>query len=228
VRGTVIHQLLEDLDFARPDPPEREQVELRLQAQDADVNDAAVEDVIAQVARFVESPLCARIASARRVRKELPFVFALPAGEGTRQPLLVNGVVDVHAAEDGSALVVDYKSDPLGGGDPAPIVEHRYATQRLVYALAALRSGAEHVEVAYCFLEAPDRPVTATFAPSDVPDLERRLLELAAGVVGGRFEPSETPNRELCWRCPGQPALCKWPLERTLADPPRELSATGA
>ena len=33
------------------------------------------------------------------------------------------------------------------------IVERAYATQRLVYAVAALRAGASRVEVAHCFLE---------------------------------------------------------------------------
>jgi ATP-dependent helicase/nuclease subunit A len=218
VRGTIIHQLLEELDFARPAPPTREQVERRIEAQGEEANDAAVEDVTAQVTRFTDSALCERIGASRKVRKELPFVFALAPGGGARGPLLVNGVVDVHAAEDGGVLVVDYKSDPLDGADPAAIVDERYGTQRLVYALAALRSGAERAEVAYCFLELPDRPATAVFEQGDVPDLERRLLALAAGVVEGEFEPSEAPHRELCHRCPGQPALCRWPLERTLRD----------
>jgi hypothetical protein len=226
LRGTVIHQLLEELDFARPAPPSRERVEARIGAQEAEVTEAAIADVTAQVSSFVESDLCRRVAAARRVRKELPFVFSLSPGDDARRPLLVNGVVDVHAAEEGAVLVVDYKSDPLEGADPAALVEERYATQRLVYALAALRSGADRVEVAYCFLEVPDRPVVAGFVPDDVPALERRLLDLAAGVVEGRFEPSHMPNRELCHRCPGQPALCRWPLERTLSDPPREMSAT--
>src|SRR5436305_11660692 len=132
LRGTVIHQLLEELDFARPAPPRRERVEARLEAQDAEVSDAAVDDVTAQVTSFVESELCRRVAAARRVRKELPFVFSLSPGDEARRPLLVNGVVDVHAAEDDAALVVDYKSDPLDGADPAALVEERYATQRLV------------------------------------------------------------------------------------------------
>jgi hypothetical protein len=227
VRGTVIHQLLEDLDFARLEPPSREDVERRLAARDAPVNDASIADISAQVLGFIDSELCARIAAGRRVSKELPFVFSLAPNGDARQPLLVNGVVDVHAVEDGGALVVDYKSDPLQGADPQAIVDERYATQRLVYALAALRSGADRVEVDYCFLEAPDRPVAAVFAPGDIPSLERRLLELAEGVVSGRFEPSEAPHRELCHSCPAQPALCKWPLERTMSDPPREIFATG-
>jgi hypothetical protein len=39
-------------------------------------------------------------------------------------------------------------------------------------------------------------------------------------VIGGRFEPTERPHRELCQFCPGQPALCSWPPERTLAERP--------
>jgi ATP-dependent helicase/nuclease subunit A len=226
VRGTVIHQMLEELDFTTLEAPSREDVELRLGAAGAPVNDESVADVSGQIAGFLASPLCARIAASSRISRELPFVFSLVPNGDARQPLLVNGVVDVHAVEDGGVLVVDYKSDPLEGVDPEAIVPERYATQRLVYALAALRSGAERVEVDYCFLEAPDRPVAETFSPEDIPALERRLLHLAAGVVGGDFEPSETPHRELCYRCPAQPALCKWPLERTMADPPRENFAT--
>ena len=45
----------------------------------------------------------------------------------------------------------------------ADVVERDYATQRVVYALAALRDGAPRVEVAYCFLERPAEPVTRSF-----------------------------------------------------------------
>jgi hypothetical protein len=114
-------------------------------------------------------------------------------------------------------LVVDYKSNRLEGRTPAEITEADYTTQRLVYALAALRSGAPAVEVAYVFLEQPDRPVTEIFDSSGAPELERRLLELAAGVTGGRFEPTASPHRELCADCPGREALCSWDTDRTLA-----------
>ena len=52
---------------------------------------------------------------------------------------------------------------------------------------------------------------------AEAPTLERRLLALAAGVVESRFEPTDEPHRDLCATCPGQPALCSWPPERTLA-----------
>jgi hypothetical protein len=39
-------------------------------------------------------------------------------------------------------------------------------------------------------------------------------------VIAGRFVPTDEPHRELCQSCPGQPALCSWPPERTLAERP--------
>jgi hypothetical protein len=62
--------------------------------------------------------------------------------------------------------------------------------------------------------------VATTFTAADAPRLESELLELADGVISGRFEPTEEPHRELCHMCPAQPALCKWRPDRTLADRP--------
>ena len=42
------------------------------------------------------------------------------------------------------------------------------AGQRTVYALAALRAGAEQVEVAYSFLERPDEVVSTVFTASTI------------------------------------------------------------
>jgi ATP-dependent exoDNAse (exonuclease V) beta subunit len=218
VRGSVVHLLLERLDFRGLESPAASEVAELIQAAGHPVREADVVELTGMVDAFAGSALSRRIAAAERVRAELPFAFTLDV-EG--RSLLMNGVVDVHAAErDGGVLVVDYKSDRLTEAEPATLTEASYSTQRLVYALAALRSGARRVEVAYVFLERPDDPVIACFEASDAPDLERRLLELVQGVMAGRFDPTETPHRRLCGDCPGQPALCSWPPERTLADAP--------
>ena len=52
----------------------------------------------------------------------------------------------------------------LGERTPEEIVEADYRLQRLVYALACFRAGAEEVEVVYAFLERPDAVVSTTFA----------------------------------------------------------------
>jgi hypothetical protein len=53
-----------------------------------------------------------------------------------------------------------------------------------------------------------------------VPRLEEDLIALAEGIVGREFVPAADPHRELCQGCPGQPALCTWGPDRTMADRP--------
>jgi hypothetical protein len=220
VRGTVVHELLEELDFARPVLPAPADVAERLEAQGASFGEVDVEEIRSLLERFTGSPLCARLASAARARRELPFTFTLRPHGASGASLLVNGVVDVHALERGSesVLVVDYKSDPVEGLDLAATCDEKYGTQRLIYALAALRSGAPSVEVVHLFLERPDEPVGATYVAADRARLEADLLELAAGVIDGRFEPTDEPHRELCASCPGRAALCSWDEAHTLAE----------
>ena len=134
VRGVIAHRLLEELDFARPGPPAPAAVAAIAAEEGAEPTDAEVEDIREIVAAFGASPLCARIAASASIRREAAFSFPLEPAAGA----LVTGVVDVLAgAPGGAALVVDYKSDRLGDHEPHDVVERDYATQRIVYALAA-------------------------------------------------------------------------------------------
>jgi hypothetical protein len=113
-------------------------------------------------------------------------------------------------------LVVDYKTDRLGEDDPETLVARDYGTQRTVYALAALRDGAPHVEVAHCLLERPGEPATTRFTQDDAPALAAELTGLAAGVVREHWPVTARPHRELCGDCPGRASLCSWPEAVTL------------
>jgi ATP-dependent exoDNAse (exonuclease V) beta subunit len=181
-RGILVHALLEKLDFRRP---------------------AIGEDVDGLIEAFTKSELCARLGRARDVRREERFAFL--HGE-----LLIVGAFDVVAREGDRTLVVDYKSDRLEGTDPAELVEREYATQRLIYALAALRAGAREVEVVHVFLERAEAPVSAVF--TDAAALEARLEQLTGSML---YVPSDEPCRRLCAGCPGEGGLCSWPLEVT-------------
>ncbi len=222
VRGTIAHALLEELDFARPAAPDPAAVTAAGLEAGAELTPTDVEDIRGLVAAFGASPLCARLADARDVRREAGFAFRLDPAGGA----LVNGFVDVLAREgDGTMLVVDYKSDRLEGAEPGAVVEAGYATQRIVYALAALREGAASVEVAYCFLERPEVAVGARFAQRDAPALAERLTRLAEGVLEGRHPVAAEPHRGLCGDCPGREKLCSWPQEMTLREAPAQTSA---
>ena len=155
------------------------------------------------------------------MRREERFAFLLDPGGA-----LVNGFLDVLAREGlGGAqlLVVDYKSDRLEGAEPAAVAERVYATQRLVYALAALRSGARRVEVAHVFLERPEAPVLAGYGSDEAPSLEAALSGLARGVLAREFRVTDAPHRALCDGCPGEDGLCSWPPAMTRRETPDQL-----
>jgi RecB family exonuclease len=212
VRGTVVHEILERVSFDRPRAPTGREVAARLESHAVEARTADVEALRELVIGWIRSELFARAAGARAVRTEVPFGYVLDLGFG--REVLVEGVLDLHAREDRGVLVVDHKTDRLGDRDPAEAAG-AYATQRLVYALAGLRDGAQRVEVAHCFLERPDAPVLASFTQDDRSDVESALADLAAGVADGRFPPAQVPHRDLCLGCPGRAALCSWPPERT-------------
>jgi ATP-dependent exoDNAse (exonuclease V) beta subunit len=216
LRGTVVHELLERLDFEKPEMPSDDEVAERLASHGADAGEAAVADSARFVRGFLGTPLFERIAAAEHVRKELGFAYELiPPSAGGRS-LLVNGFLDVYAEESDCTLIVDYKTDSLEGTDAEALCDAQYGVQRLIYGLAALRAGAPEVEVTYCFLERPEEPVSRRWTAADADALEAELLELAAGVIEGRFSPASEPHRQLCVQCAGRPGLCSWDEAETL------------
>jgi hypothetical protein len=167
---------------------------------------AVTEAELARIAAFVGSyrgsELGARVAGLTGVRKEPHFTFE-------HDDVLVHGYLDVFHRDGPSALVVDYKTNSLAGAPPEEIVEHEYRLQRLVYALACFRAGAEEVEVVYTFLETPDAVVSTTFAVDGVPELEAELSEAIGRIREGRFAP--TPSEFACAGCPALDVVCAGP-----------------
>ena len=218
LRGTLAHVLLEGLDFGRSSAPDPALVKAVAAERGVAVTDEAATELADLIAGFVHSPLPARLAAATALRREAPFAFPLstPGGE-----VLVNGVVDVIAREGERTLVVDYKTDHLEPAeDPAQRTDRDYGIQRLVYALAALRDGAPAVEVVHCLLERSEAPAAHTFTAAGVPELERRLGQLAQGALAGEFPVTDSPHRGLCATCPGRAALCSYSEELTLREEP--------
>ncbi|HEX8976189.1 MAG TPA: UvrD-helicase domain-containing protein [Solirubrobacteraceae bacterium] len=211
-RGLVLHALLERVNFRAPLAPGPDAIRAAaLAAGQSAPGEAATAELIGTVERFLASPLRKRLAQVSEPRREERFTFPL-AG------VLFTGAIDVLAREPGGrVLVVDYKSDRLDarGADPARLVATVYGTQCLIYALAALHAGAVQVEVAYCFLEDPDRPVSVLHGRSELPQLEAELRQRAGPVLRHEFRVAETPHRGLCAGCPAEGGLCSWPVEAT-------------
>jgi ATP-dependent exoDNAse (exonuclease V) beta subunit len=207
-RGVLAHALLEALDFAAPVRPSAG--DLATAAGHLGLPAPADEELSELVAAFAVSPLARRLADAAWVRREQRFAFVLDGGP------MITGILDVVAGEAGDRmLVVDYKSDRLEGLAVEELVASAYSTQRLLYALAALRAGAVEVEVAHAFLELPHEPAVATFTRAEMGRLERELAELADAVKRREFVVSERPGRAICHGCPAEGTLCPWPLDLT-------------
>ena len=152
---------------------------------------------------YCRSALATRLASLAGARPERPFAFE-------HDGVLLHGRLDVLWRENGRALVVDYKSNALEGADPHEIVESEYRIQRLVYALACLRDGAEEVEVAYQFLERPEDVVAATFTvstifPGSSPSSPPRSS--ASALESSCRRRASSPARD----CPALDLLCAGP-----------------
>jgi ATP-dependent helicase/nuclease subunit A len=186
--GTAVHALLEEIDVAAPAVPEIE------------------DDLIRSfVAAYCNSELARRVAALTDVEKERHFTFE-------HDGVLVHGFIDAFHLADGRALVVDYKTNALGDSSPEEIVEQDYRLQRLVYALACFRAGAEEVEVVYHFLERPDAPVEALFSLTGVGGLEAELSAAIARIQAGEFPP--TPSDFACAGCPALDLVCAGPRLR--------------
>ena len=212
-RGVLVHALLERFEFAAPREPTA--AEVQAAAALAGVDPEGVEEVIALTGAFARSPLCARLGAARELRREEPFAFLL--GE----EVLLRGFLDAAALEaDGTLLVVDYKSDRIEEGeDLRAHLERDYSMQRLVYALAGLHAGAAAVEVAHCFLRAPELELSARYEASELPRLAQELAVRLEPLRAGRFEVSADPQLARCGTCPGRARLCSHDEALTLRAP---------
>ncbi len=214
LRGTVVHMLLESVDFARPRVPSERDVALAARQIGAKLAPAEREEIAALIAGAMESEPARVLAGARRARSEHPFAFSL----GAREPL-VTGVLDlIVELADGTSLIVDYKSDRLAGQeDLEQLVLRDYGLQRLLYALAAIEDGARRVKVAHWFLQRPNEWATASFQLIEGDRLRDELRERIARVRARGFTVTSAPHRGLCLTCPARPGLCQWGETRTMS-----------
>ncbi|MCW2966602.1 MAG: family ATPase, partial [Solirubrobacteraceae bacterium] len=215
-RGSIAHELLEALDLAAPALPGDDAISAQAARHEVELADEDLADLRALLEGAIGSDVMQRVAQAPERHVEEAFALALTAAEHAHVPLFT-GFIDLRAVEaDGGALVLDYKTDRLDGADPEAVVAAGYGVQRRLYALAALRAGAPHVEVAHLFLERPSHPAVAQYEAADAGRLEAELAAEAADVLSGRFEVAAQPHRELCATCPGRGGLCSWPEPVTL------------
>jgi ATP-dependent helicase/nuclease subunit A len=201
--GDAVHRLLELVNLQKPVPPD-DLGEL-VRGWYPSVTDEELERIGGFVRSYCESELARRVATLVGVRPERPFAFE-------HDGVLLRGRLDVLQLDGQRAVVVDYKTNSLEEGTPEEIVDTDYNLQRLVYALACFRAGAEEVEVVYHFLERPDAVVTTVFRREQLGELEAVLSAAIAKINAGEFRP--TPDEYICAGCPALDVVCAGPRLR--------------
>jgi hypothetical protein len=196
--GDAVHRVLELVDLRDPSLPEIAVV----RSWYPRVTDEELERIAGFVQSYCDSALARRVAALDGVRPERPFAFV-------HDGVLLHGRLDVLHRDGSRALVVDYKTNILGDRAPEEVVESDYRLQRLVYALACFRAGAEQVEVVYAFLEREDGEVAATFDRTELPALEAELSAAIGRIAAGEFVP--TPGTFTCSGCPALNVVCAGP-----------------
>ena len=199
--GDAVHRLLEVVDLSAPAVPELDQV----RAWYPLVSEDELGRIGDFVASYCASDTAARVAALEGARPERPFAFE-------HDGVLLHGRLDVLWRDGLRAFVLDYKTNSLAESSPEEIVEDDYRTQRLVYALACFRAGADDVEVVYHFVERPDAVVSTTFRREELPALEAELSEAIQRINRGEFVP--TPSDFACSGCPALDLVCAGPRLR--------------
>jgi hypothetical protein len=127
---------------------------------------------------------------------------------------VLRGSIDLLVEREGAPpLVVDYKTDRLGGASPSERAE-RYEVQRSIYALAVAEAlDVPEVEVAYVFLERADEPAVTTVGPAEMVAARGALEEAIAQIGRGEFPVAPPAERswDLCRGCPALRGLCSGP-----------------
>ena len=230
-RGSIVHSLLEHLDFARARAaPADDAVAAAAALHGARVWPAATAGDPRARRGLRREPRRAR-GSPRRATSAASTASRSPSADPADPAPLVTGVVDVRAQEDGRTRRRRLQDRPPRA--PAPTSRRRvardYGVQRRIYALAELRAARRRWRSSTSSSSAPDEPVAATYAQADAGRARRRAAGaagegIAAGALPGlgRAAPRPVPT------CPGRRALCVHPEELTLRETPGPAGAAAS
>ena len=156
-RGTLLHMVLQKIGLSEKTPEEVSAfIDTLTEEGLADKKLAAQIDPGA-VSRFLSSPTAKRAAASQKCLFEAPFCLKLPSSEAgianSEEPVIIQGVIDLCFIEDGSWVIIDYKSDKVTK-DTASASAQKYIVQLELYSKAlSLITGLSVKEKAIYFLE---------------------------------------------------------------------------
>ena len=150
--GTLMHEVMQWLPLQQYTRPSLRQAldSLALQGYLTDEERKAISEK--RIYDFFQSQLGQRLLTAQRVERELPFSMLFPANRVypemlDGEDLFLQGIIDTAFLEEGSWVLVDYKTDHL---DEEALIE-RYRIQLMLYKEALERLTPYPVKEVYIY-----------------------------------------------------------------------------
>ena len=149
--GTAVHKAMRFVDLARLSEGGSAEAELDALAAEGILNEAeraAVGEFSKNIEAFASSDLCRALVKADadgRADRERELICSIRINPERDDYKLVQGTLDaMYIDDDGSAVIIDYKTDYIKTDDPAEVVKEvkkRHAEQLELYAAAVEASG---------------------------------------------------------------------------------------
>lgn len=163
-QGTILHTVLQQVDMAKALDREElaRQIQEMVSKQFLTVEEARQVDV-ERILTFFHTPIGMRMKKAKAIHRELPFTMTLQASEvspdfvaDANNQVLVHGIIDcLFEEEDGTLVLLDFKSDAFRGDSPeqasAQIV-NRYREQIRRYEQAVAQIWKRPVDESWLYL----------------------------------------------------------------------------
>lgn len=161
------------------------------------------------VERYRASALASRVSALPGVRREAAFAVRIEDEDGAG--FLLDGQIDVYGRDADRVLIIDYKSGTRSLS--LDELREKYRLQAECYALAALRDGAQEVEVVFVRPEMETasgelEAVDYRFTAADEARLTAVPLETWRAIRSGRFEPLDSWSDEECGHCSVAETMC--------------------
>jgi ATP-dependent helicase/nuclease subunit A len=208
-RGAAVHSLLEWSQANEWREPDGDLVQRQAIAAGLSPEGEVGEELLTSLRAWLGSDLLRdRILAGGTVsRAEVPLLLSVSG-------VTLRGSIDLLVERDGAPpLVIDYKTDRLGGTPPGERAA-KYVAQRSIYALGVAEArDADEVEVAYVFLERPEAPVLELLDGEAIAHGLAQLEAIIARIRAGEFPVAEEERRSwsLCNGCPALGRLCSGP-----------------
>ncbi len=192
--GKIVHESLEQIDYAKEPEAEIERVVKSLRL--ASTDETGVSNLLK---KFLHSRLADEIRKAEELLREVPLTLYV-------SDIPIHGRIDLlYRAEDGSWRFVDYKTDKIETGDIGDKAEH-YRLQMHLYGLtlSKLQNIIPKDGIAYFLV--PNEKISFRFTPDVLDECSRQVEEIIDKIKTGGFEPA---REEFCKTCEYHKLYCR-------------------